>query len=58
VQARYDALISDADTAEPHYQQAIDRLARTRIRGELARAHLQYGEWLWRQNRRTDARQQ
>ena len=53
--ARCAALVSDADVAEPHFQEAIDRLSRTRIRGELARTHLLYGEWLRQQNRRNDA---
>ena len=57
LQARCDALVSDADGAESHFREAIDRLARTRIRGELARAQLLYGQWLRRQHRSSDARE-
>jgi DNA-binding CsgD family transcriptional regulator len=58
LQARCQALINDTEAAETYYREAIDRLARTRIRGELARSHLHYGEWLRRRNRRNDAREQ
>jgi DNA-binding CsgD family transcriptional regulator len=51
-------LLNDGPEAEDSYLEAIDRLGRTRIRGALARAHLIYGEWLRRENRRADARQQ
>ncbi len=58
IDARCRALISDGETAELLYQDAIVRLGRTRLRTELARAHLLYGEWLRRENRRLDAREQ
>jgi DNA-binding CsgD family transcriptional regulator len=58
LEARSRALLSEGREAEHHYAEAVERLGRTQLRPELARAHLLYGEWLRRANRRADARHQ
>jgi DNA-binding CsgD family transcriptional regulator/tetratricopeptide (TPR) repeat protein len=57
-EARSRALLSEGESAEDSYREAVERLGRTRMRPALARAHLVYGEWLRRENRRRDARAQ
>jgi DNA-binding CsgD family transcriptional regulator len=58
IDARVRALASEGDVAERFYRESIERLTRTRLRVELARARLRYGEWLRREGRRVDAREQ
>ena len=58
IEVRSRALVSNGEAAEAYYREAIDRLGRTQLRPELARAHLLYGEWLRREGRRADARLQ
>lgn len=58
VAARSRAMLAKGDSAEQSYRAAIDYLGPTGLRTELARARLVYGEWLRRENRRVDAREQ
>jgi hypothetical protein len=58
IEARSHALLTDGPSAEPLYEEAVERLAHGRLAPHLARARLVYGEWLRRENRRVDAREQ
>jgi DNA-binding CsgD family transcriptional regulator/tetratricopeptide (TPR) repeat protein len=58
LEARSRALLSEGHDAERCYAGAVERLRRTPLRPELARAHLLYGEWLRREHRRLDARRE
>ena len=58
LEARSRGLVGEGERAEAAFREAVEQLRRTRLRPELARAHLVYGEWLRRQARRADARTQ
>ena len=58
IEARCRALLTEGDDADGLYREAIERFGRTHIRVQLARSHLLYGEWLRRERRRLDAREQ
>jgi ATP/maltotriose-dependent transcriptional regulator MalT len=58
IEARARGLLSHGAAAEASFHEAIERLGRTQLRPELGRAHLVYGEWLRREGRRIDAREQ
>jgi DNA-binding CsgD family transcriptional regulator len=57
IEARSRAMLSEGRIAESLYHEAIERLGRTRVATELARAHLVYGEWLRKEGRQPDARE-
>src|SRR5580698_736754 len=58
IEARIRALLSEGEAAEGWHRESIERLSRTRVRAQLARGHLLYGEWLRRERRRGEAREQ
>lgn len=58
IKVRSRALVTEGEAAESLYREAISRLGRTRLRPDLARAHLLFGEWMRREGRRVDAREQ
>ena len=57
IEGRVRALSSEGEAAESGYRHSITHLAGTRLRLELARSRLLYGEWLRRERRRLDARE-
>jgi DNA-binding CsgD family transcriptional regulator len=56
--ARAAAMLAEGEAVERLYREAIERLSRVKTPPTLARAHLLYGEWLRREHRRVDAREQ
>ena len=56
VEARSRALVGRSGPVEPLYREALERLEPTRLRLDAARTRLLYGEWLRREGRRVDAR--
>lgn len=58
IAARVRAFLAHGDAADRAYRESIERLNRTRVRLEVARGHLLYGEWLRREGRRIDGREQ
>src|SRR5262249_52937539 len=58
IEARIHAQLSQGDAADSYYRESIEHFGRTSIRAELARSHLLYGEWLRRERRRAEARDQ
>jgi DNA-binding CsgD family transcriptional regulator len=58
IEARVRALASDGAAADGFYRESVERLGRAGVRAQLARSYLLYGEWLRRQGRRLDAREQ
>ena len=56
--ARAAAMLAEGEAVERLYREATERLSHLKTRATLARAHLLYGEWLRRQHRRVDAREQ
>jgi DNA-binding CsgD family transcriptional regulator len=58
IEARVRALASDGAAADGCYRESVELLGQTRVRAQLARSHLLYGEWLRRERRRAEAREQ